>query len=111
MHTTFAAVLWIVCGVGIVAAFAMLATSGKAWEEYENRGLLMDHERVRGVAASSVAAVVAMAERETDIREMLGALNVGRARRGEPALDVDAELKRLTTDGNQLATPSLRKID
>jgi hypothetical protein len=111
MHTTFAAVLWIVCGVGIVAAFAMLATSGKAWEEYESRGLLMDHERVRGVAASSVAAVVALAERETDIREMLGALNVGRARRGEPVIDVEAELKRLTSDRDQLPAPSLRETD
>jgi len=111
MHSGFAAVLWVVCGVGIVAAFAMLATSGKAWEEYANRGLLMDHERVRGVAASSVAAVVAVAERETDIREMLAALNVGRVRRGEPVIDVEAELKRLTSGEDQLAAPSRRKID
>ena len=111
MHSGFAAVLWIVCGVGIVAAFAMLATSGKLWEEYAERGMLMDHERVRGVVSASLEAAPSRSERETDIREMLGALNVGRARRGEPAIDVEAELKRLTSGGDQLAAPSLREID
>jgi hypothetical protein len=111
MHSGFAAVLWIVCGVGIVAAFVMLATSGKLWEEYSERGMLMDHERVRGVVSASLEAVPSQAERETDIREMLAALNLGRVRRGEPVIDIEAELKRLTSGGEVPAAPSLREID
>jgi hypothetical protein len=103
MQAAFSAVVWIVCGVGIVVALALLATSGKAWEEYANRGLLMDHERVRGVVSASLEAVASPAERETDIREMLTALSAGRVRRGEAAIDVDAEVARLTSSDTYVA--------
>ena len=48
--------------------------------------------RLRGSAA-------ALLERDTEIRELLEARNERRRRRGEPAIDVEAELKRLTAPG------------
>jgi hypothetical protein len=38
-----------------------------------------------------------MAERDDEIRQMLEARNARRRRRGEPELEVEAELARLTT--------------
>ena len=52
-----------------------------------------DGERVGGAALLDGAA--ARAEQEEEIRQMLGARNERRERRGEAALDVDAELERL----------------
>jgi hypothetical protein len=44
------------------------------------------------MAATSAAAT---AERDDEIRQMLEARNARRARRGEPPIDIDAELARL----------------
>ena len=93
MREAFGTVLWIVCGVGILAAFVGLATAGKTWEEIGKSRLLMDRDMPSATRATSAAAI---AERDTEIRQMLEARNMRRARRGEPPIDVEAELRRLT---------------
>ncbi len=93
MREAFGTVLWIVCGVGILAAFVGLATAGKTWEEIGKSRLLMDRDMPASTRATSAAAI---AERDTEIRQMLEARNMRRARRGEPPIDVEAELRRLT---------------
>jgi hypothetical protein len=93
MQSAFGTVLWVVCGVGIVAAAAALVMSGKAWEEYGRNRLVWDTELSRAPKSGSVAALL---ERDTEIRQLLEARNARRARRGEPPLDVEAELSRLT---------------
>lgn len=94
VHAAFGTVVWIVCAVGLVAAFAALAVSGKTWQELGKDRLLMDrdlpHEHRGGTAAGAL-------ERETEIRQLLEARNARRLRRGEPPIDVEEELKRLTT--------------
>ncbi len=91
MEGTFNTVVWVVCSIGIVVAFATLF--GKPWEDYGKGRLVMDHDLSTGPAAGSAAAV---AERDTEIREMLEARNARRTRRGEAPLDIDAEIARLT---------------
>ena len=49
-----------------------------------------------------------MAERDTEIRQMLEARNERRARRGEPPVDVEQELTRLTTPAPAI-DPALRE--
>jgi hypothetical protein len=93
VQSAFGTVVWVVCALGIVAAFLSLIGTRKAWDEYGKGRLVMDHENTVGPAAGSAAALV---ERDAEIREMLGARNARRARRGEPPIDVEAELKRLT---------------
>ena len=93
MQSTFATVLWVVCGGGIVVGFVALVSSGKAWEDYGKNRLLLDSEVSRGPAAGSAAALL---ERDTEIRELLEARNERHRRRGEPTIDVEAELRRLT---------------
>jgi hypothetical protein len=89
MHAAFGYVLWVVCGAGIVIALIALAGTGKLYEEIGKRGLLMERHPSPGGAVNS-------AERDIEIRQMLEARNHRRARRGEPPLDVEAELTRLT---------------
>jgi hypothetical protein len=94
MQHAFGTVLFLVAGVGVLAALASLLSSGKMWEEYGRRGLVMDHDEPSGPARGSAAAII---ERDTEIRQMLEARNARRLRRGEPTIDVEAELARLTT--------------
>lgn len=93
MQAAFGTVLWIVCAVAAVAALALLVRSGKEWEDYGKRGLLLDRDLPRGPASGSSAAT---AERDAEIRAMLQARNARRVRRGEAPVDVEQELRRLT---------------
>ena len=96
MQAAFGTVLWIVCAVGIVFAVAALVTSGKTWDEYGKSRLLLDRELSGAPRQGSAAALV---ERDVEIRQMLEARNARRLRRGEPPLDVELELGRLTAPG------------
>jgi hypothetical protein len=93
MQSAFGTVLWIVCGIGIVAAAIALVMTGKTWEEYGRNRLVWDTEVSRAPKGGSAAALL---ERDTEIRQLLEARNARRARRGEPPLDIEAELSRLT---------------
>ena len=82
-----------VCGVGVVGALVSLVLSRKTWEDYGKNHLLLDTDLSRSRPAGSAAALL---ERDTEIRELLEARNARRRRRGEPEVDVEAELVRLT---------------
>jgi hypothetical protein len=98
----FGTVLWIVCILGAIAAFAALVTGRKTWKDYGKGGLSLDRDASPGPAGGSAAAIN---ERNAEIREMLEARNARRARRGESPLDVDEELARLTAP---MIDPELR---
>jgi hypothetical protein len=88
----FATVVLVVCGVGVAGAVVALLLGRRSWEDYGRNHLLMERSP-REPAAGSAAAMV---ERDEEIRQMLEARNARRRRRGEPELDVEAELNRLT---------------
>jgi hypothetical protein len=95
MHAAFGVVIWIVCGLGLVVGVLALVGSGKTWDEFGKRGLLMEREG-GAPGGSRRAGGAASAERDDEIRQMLTARNARRARRGEAPVDVEAELRRLT---------------
>jgi hypothetical protein len=85
------AFLWVVvgvCAVGVFGAIVALLTSRRDWAQYGSDRLLMDSEVPRAPAA--------LLERDEEVRQMLEARNARRRRRGEPELDVETELARLT---------------
>jgi cytochrome c556 len=88
MQDAFAIVLFVVVGVGVVAAIASLFVRGRLYDDIGRGGLSIDRPRAdpRGAAA----------ERDDDIRQMLEARNARRAARGEAPVDVEAELAALT---------------
>jgi hypothetical protein len=94
VQSAFGTVVWIVCGVGVVGALASLVFSRKTWDEYGKNHLLLDTDQPRSTPPGSAAAQL---ERDTEIRELLEARNALRRRRGEPEVDIEAELARLTT--------------
>jgi hypothetical protein len=89
----FGTVVWVVCGVGIIGAVAGLFFTGKTWEEFGKNHLLLDKDQARSFPSGSAAA---LHERDTEIRQLLEARNARRRRRGEPEIDVEQELARLT---------------
>lgn len=93
MHAAFGTVLWVVCISAAVIAVVGLITSRKVWEEFGKNGLLLESELPR---TSTLGSAAALRERDDEIRQMLQARNARRLKRGEPPLDIEQELSRLT---------------
>jgi hypothetical protein len=89
VQSAFVFVVAGVCAVGVVGAIIAVATSKRDWERYGSDRLVLDSEPPRAGAAQL--------QRDEEIRQMLEARNARRRRRGEPELDVEAALARLTT--------------
>jgi hypothetical protein len=77
---------------GVVALVALISTR-KTWQDYGKDGLLMDSELRPSDARGTPTGDQ---ERDEEIRQMIEARNARRRRRGEPLLDVDQEIARLT---------------
>jgi hypothetical protein len=88
VEDAFATVVWVVVAVAVVVAAITLAGTGRDYREIGGRGLTHDSD-------ATTPAGGANAEREEEIRQMLEARNARRARRGQPPLDVEAELAAL----------------
>jgi hypothetical protein len=93
VHSAFGTVVVVVVVVGLVGALAGLIASRKTWEDFGRSHLLLDSEERRPEAYSQTAQL----ERDTEIRQLLEARNARRRRRGEPTIDVESELARLST--------------
>jgi hypothetical protein len=93
MQAAFGPVLFIVCAVSILGAFLALVSSGAVWKEYGSKRLVLERDFSRGPAFGSPAAIL---ERDMEIRQLLEARNARRRRRGEPPIDIEQELARLT---------------
>jgi hypothetical protein len=87
VEDAFGTVVVVVAIVGAVVAVITLVGSGGSYRQIGRGGLT--HEREDDPGASPAD------EREAEIRQLLDARNARRERRGEPALDVDAELAAL----------------
>jgi hypothetical protein len=87
----FGTVVLVVCGVGIAGAVVVLLLGRRTWEDYGRNHLVMERSPSQPSAGSA-----AMSERDEEIRQMLEARNARRRRRGEPELDVEQELSRLS---------------
>jgi hypothetical protein len=100
VHSTFNIVIWAVCILAIVIAFVALIASRNTWEDFGKGRFVMDRDQAPPSPASSIA------ERDTEIRQLLEARNARRARRGEPPIDVEQEMTRLTAPA---VDPELRE--
>jgi hypothetical protein len=87
MQDAFGIVLFIVVGIGFVVALASLFGRSRLYDEIGRGGLSIGED----------PAPSTKAEREDEIRQMLEARNALRAARGEEPVDVEQELRELTT--------------
>jgi hypothetical protein len=102
----FLAVVIGVSVLGFLVALVALATSGGAYDRIGRGGLSIgdDLPARRGPPVAAGGLGGDSAEREAEIRQYLAARNARRVARGEPELDVEAELRALTAPA---ADPSL----
>ena len=105
MHSAFNIVIWVVCVLAVLIALGALIASRKTWEDFGKGKFVMDRDSARDSRHDSGMAV---AERDTEIRQLLEARNERRARRGEAPIDVEQELARLTTPAPAI-DPALRE--
>ena len=99
VHSTFNVVIWVVCVLAVLIALAALIFSGKTWEDFGKGRLVMDRDSEQDARLGSGATA---AERDTEIRQLLEARNERRARRGEPPIDIEQELARLTAPAPEI---------
>jgi hypothetical protein len=106
MQSAFPIVVFGTVGLSVVMSIVFLLSKGSMYDEIGSGGFPGEGESP-GVGGSpfgesapdyhSMAggSALGQAEREQEIRQMLQARSERRVRRGEPALDVDAEVARL----------------
>jgi hypothetical protein len=103
MQDAFGIVIFVVVGISVVLAIASLFFRGRFYDEI-GRGGIGDDREIQ--PAPSGGGAVDTVERDAEIRQMLGARNARAAARGEPELDVEDELQRLTAPA---VDPGLRQ--
>ena len=88
MQDAFGIVIFAVVGISAVLAIASLFLRGKAYDEIGRGGIGDDREMGRPRPASG-GGYADTAERDAEIRQMLGARNARAAARGEAEVDVE----------------------
>ena len=94
MQEAFGYVLFVVVGLGILAALLSFIGRGKLYDDIGKGGLFVDEDAPRG--GMSGGASIDIGERDDEIRQMLTARNARRAAAGRETVDIEAELARLT---------------
>jgi hypothetical protein len=94
VQDAFGIVLVVVVVLAALVAIVTFVGSGRAYDQIGRGGLSLGDGADR--PAREPPAAIAAGERTAEIRQMLEARNARRVRRGEPPLDVDAELAALT---------------
>ena len=103
MQEAFGIVIFAVVAISAVFAVVSLFYRGKVYDEI-GRGGIGDDREIGSTTPQGGA--VDVAERDAEIRQMLGARNARAAARGEAEIDVEGELQRLTAPA---ADPALRE--
>ena len=101
MQDAFGIVIFAVVAISAVIAVVSLFSRSKLYDEI-GRGGIGDDREIHPAAQSGGG----VAERDAEIRQMLGARNARAAARGEAEVDIEDELQRLTAP---VADPALRE--
>jgi hypothetical protein len=98
VESGLAVVVIVVSILGIVGAVVAFVGSGKLYDQVGKGGLSIERDPAAGPPPGSVAA---RAEAEAEIRQLVEAKSARREARGQPPLDVDAEVAALTQPQGQ----------
>jgi hypothetical protein len=101
-----AVVVIVVSILGIVGAVVAAVGSGRLYDEVGKGAFSLDREEPSGPPPDSPAA---RAEAAEEIRQLLEAKSARREARGEPPLDVDAEIEALTAGRPAARDDALRE--
>jgi hypothetical protein len=95
VQSAFPIVVFGAVALSIVMSLVFLFTRGSLYDHIGEGGLVPDREPAGGLAGAEPGSPAARAEREQEIRQLLSARNQRLVGRGQPALDIDAEVARL----------------
>jgi hypothetical protein len=98
VESGLAVVVIVVSILGIVGAVVAFVGSGKLYDQVGKGGLSIERDPPAGPPPGSAAA---RAEAEAEIRQLVEAKSARREARGQPPLDVDAEVAALTQPQGQ----------
>jgi hypothetical protein len=109
MEETFGTILIAVCVVAVLVAAVSYWGSGRIYRGLGSSGAFsMEGERESRRQVSFPQSPAAQAEAREEIRQMLEAKSARRQARGQPALDIDAEIEALMRPAIS-ADPELRE--
>jgi hypothetical protein len=96
LESTFGIVVFGAVGFSIVVCLLILFTRGGNYDSIGTGDLMRDSEAAGGGwLGPPLDSAAGRAEQEREVRQMLAARSERRVSRGEPALDIDAEVARL----------------
>ena len=95
MESIFPIVVFGAVGVSLVMSVVFLLSRGSVYDEIGQGGMTRDSEGPEMMGASSMSSAAGRAEQEREIRQMLSAKSARMVQRGQPALDIDAEVAKL----------------
>jgi hypothetical protein len=96
MESIFPIVVFGAVGVSLVMSVVFLLSrgSGSVYDEIGQGGMTRDSDAPM-MGSSPMSSVVDRAEQEREVRQMLSARSARMVQRGQPALDIDAEVDKL----------------
>lgn len=95
MEAAFGILIFVVVGVAAVVALITFAGTPKAYDQIGKGGLSLRDGTDRPANEPAAGGIQAAAEREAELRQLLEARNVVRARNGKPPIDVETEMALL----------------
>jgi hypothetical protein len=95
LESIFPIVVFGAVGLSIVMSVVFLLSKGSVYDQVGHGGMTLDSESPEMAGPSSISGAAGRAEQEREVRQMLSARSARMVARGEPALDLDAEVARL----------------
>jgi hypothetical protein len=95
VQSAFPIVVFGAVGLSVVMSLIFLFTRGSSYDEIGEGGLTSGSEGFSGPPPPAPDSPAGRAERELEIRQMLSARSARLVGRGQPALDIEAEVARL----------------
>ncbi len=95
VQSAFPIVVFGAVALSVVMSVVFLVSRGSSYDRIGEGGLAPEQESASGPSAPPADSAAGRAEREVEIRQMLRARNDRMVGRGQPALDIDAEVARL----------------
>jgi hypothetical protein len=85
----------------VVMSVVFLVSRGSLYDQIGQGGLSRDSDHAGGATPPAPESPAGRAEREQEIRQMLGARSDRLVSRGQPAIDIEAEVARLMAPAPQ----------
>jgi hypothetical protein len=95
MESIFPIVVFGAVAVSVVMSVVFLVSRGSVYDQIGQGGISRDSDASAWTSAPAVSSPAGRAEQEREIRQMLSARSERLVKKGQPALDIDAEVARL----------------